>query len=753
MLSSSNIKVIGKLNSLFGSIISKVNLNGLTNDVDNTGEMDSLQRDLDAALNYETNLLSKYTGDNDMSMMLNKLLLKGNNTPATFNKPLSELMEDDVNQFGLYFYDRYRNINNQYEDLRVIVDYLSEMEEVINTIRDNLVCADDIGVNVSRTLNFTNGGNDDSAKTNIAEVERIERTYNLKNLLKNVIYRSTLIYGMYYVYTIPYAKLFAMHKTKVQNDPRYNIGESVVKLSLNNKDKGDCALCESVTKMMKDIDSTYKESSVMSDISKILENIEVVNDGSIPLLEDLTPATMSDENFKNVIQRSMNIKKNNPIYPETIKRTPQNREVSSDAVIDPQFEKEFKDISGVYMKTYLPTKVIPAKILDFTIGYYILYETYSEVQNNMLVNGSLNRMNLIYQATKYKDLDNSIVHIIAEKIVQSIDKKFVQDNVKFKEMIANAISYDNFYRKAFRVQFVPPEYITEFKVNEDPETKMGESVIKKSLFYAKLYLLILMFKIITIVTKSNDQRVYYIKNSGINKNMVARVQQAARTMKRNQISFNDLGSVDRMLYKVGKNPDMYMPVGVNGEKSIDFDILSGQDVQLDNDFIQFLRKSMINNSGVPSVILTFMDEADYAKTLTMMNSKYLTRIISFQEELEVQTTELYKKLLSYETSINEMTIQSFQYKLTRPKALNIQNMSDLISNAENAADFIVRVLVGDDTEDATKNRIKSIILRNVLVNGIFDWDSFDEYVNLAMMQLKKENMVKNAVGDGSGGEA
>ena len=361
----------------------------------------------------------------------------------------------------------------------------------------------------------------------------------------------------------------------------------------------------------------------------------------------------------------------------------------------------------------------------------------------------MNRLNLVYQQEKRKELDNNIVSLISEKIVKSIDKKFIHDNVKFKELVANAISYDNFYRKAFRIQFVSTEYMTAFKINENPESRMGESILKKSLFYAKLYLSLLIFKIISILTKSNDQRVYYIKNSGISKNMINRVQEAARAMKRNQINFNDLACVNTILSKVGKNPDMYIPVGRGGEKSIEFDILSGQDIQLDTPLMEFLRKNMINNTGVPSIILSYMEEADYARTLTMQNSKYLTRIMSYQEELEGYTTELFRKLLTFESSLDPSTIEAFEYKLTRPKALNIQNMNDLISNAETTAAFIVRILVGDDADDKIKNKVTSKIVRKVLMSGVYDWDKLDEYVKQAALEIKQEMIETGVTGDNS----
>lgn len=763
LINVKNANDISKLNSIFNGLVNQVKTLGLSSSLSNDEELSNMQRDLDDALNYEVDILSRYTSDKEMTTMLNKVLkIQDNTNPAFLNKSINDVLEDDVGQYGVFFYDRYKNINNQYEDLRIITEYLYEMEEVVNTVRDNLVCADDLGTTISRQFEFA--AEADKNKTSYLDtVERIEKKYNLKSLLKNTIYKYTLTYGNYYVYTMPYSKLFALYKTKERKMNRLGkteentipnfdsiIKESVVKVSDFFDEKSDISAIRKITESYNEENPTnkLKESKVSQEIKSILENIEII-DSDIPLMEDSEIQSMADPEFLKLINKSKQVLKQNKPSTSNIDHRGKNLDLANDSVIDPSDLKDYDDIQGTYIKLYSPTKVIPVNILDYTIGYYVLYETFGEVQNNLLVNGSMNRLNLVYQQEKRKELDNNIVSLISEKIVKSIDKKFIHDNVKFKELVANAISYDNFYRKAFRIQFVSTEYMTAFKINENPESRMGESILKKSLFYAKLYLSLLIFKIISILTKSNDQRVYYIKNSGISKNMINRVQEAARAMKRNQINFNDLACVNTILSKVGKNPDMYIPVGRGGEKSIEFDILSGQDIQLDTPLMEFLRKNMINNTGVPSIILSYMEEADYARTLTMQNSKYLTRIMSYQEELEGYTTELFRKLLTFESSLDPSTIEAFEYKLTRPKALNIQNMNDLISNAETTAAFIVRILVGDDADDKIKNKVTSKIVRKVLMSGVYDWDKLDEYVKQAALEIKQEMIETGVTGDNS----
>ena len=327
-----------------------------------------------------------------------------------------------------------------------------------------------------------------------------------------------------------------------------------------------------------------------------------------------------------------------------------------------------------------------------------------------------------------------------------MDKKYVSNNPKFKELIVNAISYQDFYRKKFKVQFIPVNYMHHFKINEDPETHMGQSALVKSLFYAKLYLSLLLFKIITILTKSNDQRVYYIKNAGLNKNMSDRLQQVAREIKEKQISFNDLASIQTIFAKVGAYREAFIPMGKGGEKNIEFDILSGQDVQLNTDLMEMLRKGMIVNAGVPAVLLQLVEDMDFARTITMQHAKYLARIISLQNEIENTVTEWYRSILRFDTSLDESLIDSFKFYFVRPKALNTQSMSDLISNAETVADFITKNMVDEGDSELTAAYKQTLIKTNIL-SGVFNWKEYDELLKTVILSRKEEKKEKELISD------
>ena len=769
---------IAKRNSFIQKLIQNFKSFPLVGGLQNDEILTDMNDKISNYTHFYLNKVKETTGD-DITRFLNKTLQTGGGAGKAMSlgiRSTDDLFNNDTANFGAFFFERYKNINNKYEDLRIITEYLYELEEAVTTMRDNIISADDLVTMISRELTFDNIDNLSTKSTEIDAIQNLENKYKTKERLKNIIIPKLLTYGNFFVYSIPYKDVFAQFEYKKKYETSKGILRYGTKESSTSEDYFNHPVLESVlptqtvttegagartyAPIIESITNKYnsliKESDTLKAISKadvesdlrgILEGIDICNDDELPFMEDTNILTMSDSQVRDeALKAYRKASKPNMSVPPFAK----DSGYASDSVLDTgepdeESRNEYKDIPGVFIKLYEPDRIIPVYVMDSVIGYYALYETYGEVRNSILLNSSLNRTNLAFAQTKKKELDDDVISVIADAICNSIDKKYVASNPQFRELIVNAISYQDFYRKKFKVQFIPVNYMTHFKINEDPDSHMGVSVLNKSLWYAKLYLSILLFKIITILTKSNDMRVYYIRNAGINKNMVNRVQEIARSIKDRQISFNDLASIQTIFSKVGTYKEAFIPMGKSGERNIEFEIVSGQDVQLNTDLMEMLRKGMINNSGVPAVILSYMEEADFARTLTMQHTKYLSRIISLQTEIETCVTDWYKKLMTFDSDINDDLIEHFKFIFSRPKSLNAQDMSELISNAQSLTEFISGILVGDE-DQKLNSAIRKELIQNFFLRGVFNWAEFDEMVKKVKLQLKVNESEANITG-------
>ena len=769
-----DIPIVNSLQNRFSEMINKFKTFALVSSADDDDTLKDMSDKISIHTYSYLQQMKSTTGD-DITRFLNKTLQA---SPTVTNnlmgiKTAEDLLNNDGSNFQAFFFERYKNINNRYEDLRIITEYLYELEEAVTTMRDNITGADDLVSMISREISFGSSTADksDDKKTMISTVEKIEKEYQLKEKLKNIIVPRTLTYGNFFVYTIPYKDVFAQFEYRKKMDATRiggglsSVGEAFIHPALecyantsskyrsnkSNYKKQYNPVIESLTeKYNSTVDSKSQKTKeeIYDDIKEVLEGISICNEEFVPMLEDNELAMFNNDDIKNQA-----LKDYRKYSKSNMGGAFWEKYHSSDAVVDlgePDKESQnmYKDISGVYIKLYDPDRVIPVYVMDSCIGYYVLYETFGEIRNSILLNSSLNRTNIAFADTKKKQLNDEVINVIASAICDNIDKKYVANNPKFKELIVNAISFQDFYKKKFKIQFVPVNYMTHFKVNEDANTHMGVSVLNKSLFYAKLYLSLLLFKIITILTKSNDMRVYYIRNAGINKNMVNKVQEIARGIKDKQISFNDLASIQTIFSKVGAYKEAFIPMGKSGEKNIEFDIISGQDVQLNTELMELLRKGMINNSGVPSIILSYMEEADFAKTLVMQHAKYLARIISLQTELETNVTEWYKKILAFNTEIKEEYVSDFTFAFTRPKSLNTQDMTDLIANAEALGDFLTKMMVDENNAELTA-AFKQELVKSDLLRGVFHWNELNELLEKVTLDLKQKKKFNEIVGGDS----
>lgn len=724
-------KVVG-LNNLFNQTIDDLSSTVYGTDTRNSKELDNVLKGFDDIIQQELNNTKSITSD-EMSVFIVKLFKELDNKNKSEIKDIGDIFKADEAGLFQFFQQRYQNQNLLYEDLKMITSQLFELDEAVLTTRDAIVTSDDISNTVSRTLEFINvNKSPEEVSSYISAIETLERDLKLLPKIKNRVVTNTLTFGKYYVYACPYSRLFQEQYDKKTKDEQYMFS---IKESIDDDFIKTLKSPDSKSKI-KETDSTLKET-----ITNITDGIKIVNDCiSIPLVEgvDISELMDSEEFRKKTKEYTKDITAN----------------VTSDGTIDINSKKgkseDFSKQSGCYVKFIDPRKVVPVKILETTIGYYYVHGSDFQV-NKSPFSSTITVTNVQGDSNKNReDMETMFLTKITDKIVKSFDKKFLEDNAKFKSLILDALMYNDLYKRELRFQFIPAEYMVEFNINED-ENGDGQSILMKSLFYAKLYLALLVFKMISIITKSNDTRVHYIRNSGIDQNITNRVQEVARAIKAKQITFMDLLNYNSIISKIGQYKELFIPVGRNNERGIEFDILSGQDVPMNTELMEMLHQNMINGTGVPSVIMNYVNEADYAKTLVMANSKFLGRVVSYQLDLNPSVTDLYKLLIRHSNiGIPEEVIDNFEFKFNAPKTLNTNNLGELINNTDQIVNAAIKASTGENADQSNDmNRIKDKLYNKLFRKYLpmIDWNEVDEELKAAKLEIKQEDAEAAAAGN------
>lgn len=769
---------------------------------DRESDVDSLDRTFQALMKNEINNIS---GDNTASSFLSKLTSNDRKQTA-METIISSQFENSMNNENMlqeFIQETYKNRMIEQSDLHEIASQLIELSEAVNITRDAVIQADVVEGRMSRTLAFEDC-DDKDMEDYIPLVEQMEKDFKLREKLKNFVIPRTLEYGEYYAYTIPYSKIFndfvtqqsgknkMFHETTLleyvnsrDNNDEFVVTESVP-TTKKNKSKKPLKYseliyneyCNEITKRNNNKDRTSYSKSMermgmesadvnqepypdkeafINDIENILSNISVCNDSvPLPIVEEgidsmnfLSKNYVNESGSKILTESERKTKKSNSSKPKN--KFNQILDSSAEGVTFSSDKKKtksenFDDISDCYIKLIDPTHIIPIKIMSQIIGYY-----YIETEDITPLSGAVTS-NLYY--TKFNDnsREQSVIDSLAKVIVSSFNKQFLKENEKFKKTIVEAIQHYNLNEKRLKFQYIPVEYVQEFKIDED-EDGYGQSMIKKSLFYAKLYLMLLLFKIMSIILNSNDMKVNYIKTSGIDKNLANKVQEIARIKQSRQINIYDLFNYTTLINKVGSGSEMYVPVGSGGDRPIETEILSGQDVQLNNDLMENLKNSYILGTGVPAAIINYMNEADFAKVVEQNNTKFNGRVVNYQLDFNSSITEWYKKIMRSATQVPETLIENFTFTLQPPKQTSNNTKSEAINSFTSFADFVVTLLYGDNTDnESVKDEIREF--KKLLADEQLPMLNIQSMIDLQKKAklISKDNSLKPNDDEGDSGD-
>jgi hypothetical protein len=729
-------KPLSRLNGIFSDLVD--NLSSSRTSIRDR-DLQQINKEVDDVVYNEIEGLTKFTGD-DISVFLVKLFNDQESESNMSIKGIEDIFENEQSGMFTFFQERYRNQNLLFEDLNVISTQLYELKEALLATRDAIVTSDELSNSVSRTLSFKNSSDDDTNKKSYTGIiEDMEAKYKLLDKIKSHVVPNTLLYGRYYVYSVPYSELFQKHHERQEKD-KQGLRTATLESAV------DDAFARNFREEMSLDISAASNSKIKESFKEVIENVEVYNNelDAVSVMEGISIDDIFDA---KMMKQASKLEKKATTQPETAFQTDGTVDVDVNGKKKTsKKDGDYSNIKDCYVKLIDPRKVIPIKIMDEVIGYYYIQEVEMQAAKSPFTTN----IKLTPGNNNVKDIESGFLSKITDKIVKGFDKPFLEKNIKFKELILNSLMYNDIYKKKLKFQFIPVDYMTEFTVNENEDGE-GTSILYPSLFYSKLYLALLLFKMISIISKSNDQKVYYVRQSGIDNDVANKVQNVARSIKEGQINFMDLMNYNSMVTKVGKNKEIFMPIGRSGEKGIDFDVIAGQDVQLNTELMEMLRTSFINATGVPSVIMNYVNEADYAKTLVMANAKFMGRIVSYQLNFNSGLTELYRKIMKHSTDIPEEYIDEFLFKLSAPRALDSMNMTDLINNTDQVLMYLIKTVTGENADQSDdNNQLKDLLYEKFSKEfmPMLPWDKIEEMTKEAKVELAKKKTDKKAKGSG-----
>lgn len=752
------VKSIDQVQSLIDDL--SVSMYGRTTE----DESDKLNDRFNEIMSSEINNITG-NGSNDYNSFLGQVFASGKDEMNSM-KDINAKLDLDIRGNGInptqYINEQYKNRMVQQADAEQISNQLIELKEAKSVMRDAIISTDLNTGRINRIISFATSTTNDISGRVTPVIEEMEKKFNLHARIKNIV-DKTLGFGEYYVYSIPYHEVFEnfarKYKRGMRNgrnffesaDDSITVEDIEVKFISESPDVDKVFMENAESYISEEIGydkSGEDKANIKSDLNSLIKT------DRITITTEPIPLPILEEGMESMAAfADMYITEDGDMFTEagvdkkSSKKKPEKKQnkrgtkdgeklqtdedtflrkygegedgvYNQDGILKEKKDKPFEDMKDCYIKEVSPIQMIPVKIMGKVL-FYLYIQTESAAPLSTI---------LSYQ-TQFRAKDpanrvDNLVDDIANRIVGKFSQEFVSKNKEFKELIASALQYYELGNTKIHFQVVPREYVTAFKINKD-EDDNGHSMLEPSLFYAKLYLMLLMFKIVTIITKSNDQEINYIRTSGIDKNVYNKAQRIARQKQARRITINDMFSYTGVINKIGSGNAIYMPMGKNNEKPIETEILQGQSVELNNDLMEMLRTNYILASGVPSAIMNYLNEADFAKSIETANTKMNGRVINYQIDLNDPVTELYQKLLHFTSHLEDSEISSVRVKFAEPKGASNVTTEQLIQNYSSLQDFLVKLYFGESpTDDDHVKAFMSELARMHL--PMINFDKIDE---------------------------
>ena len=237
--------------------------------------------------------------------------------------------------------------------------------------------------------------------------------------------------------------------------------------------------------------------------------------------------------------------------------------------------------------------------------------------------------------------------------------------------------------------------------------------------------------------------------------------------------------------------NFYIPT-VNGEKAVEIDTTAGLNVDMDNDLLDYLRKAMISGLGVPSQMLNYSDEMEFARSVSMQNSMFLRSVISKQKKLTPPFTSLYRDLYNNEFGsslypfVDEKDIQKkekiyssflknkedelmkdpngkdedsnkdsielerIEVKFPSPSSLNATNLSEQISTGQGIVQAVTDIMLNQNgqVDEDHKHQFTVAIAKKYMPN--VDWEDLEEIYQSTRIEGATEKMLNSVYNNSNG---
>ena len=646
-------------------------------------------------------------------------------------------------------------IRDMDREVDMVLKYMNKLEQALNCRREHVLCSDNFTNNQLHIRSRSAIGNDITANQNI---QTMMKKYDLTDILDKV-YRKTDKYGECFIYIIPYKKainrLLKQQGNIIGNIPTIKsesgieyispmneaftvemngvngeIGFPNVDFSLNNRDNNFSLEMDKSGVIQSVMTNRYRTNNILNEAAGLS-----INEAAV----DKTKASKED---KTSLDGEINKHKDDFYKLDGL---------SQDGVrtlndFKPTESKNELKIPGAVIKILDRDMVKPLYIDDTCIGYFYIecdkkfdieHTTFSSTIGGIRPGGMYRGK---HKDVYFKDAQEAqLLKRLSMAISRKIDSSFVNANQDLSKEIYAILKYNSTVNMEgkiahMRVTYIPPEDIVHSFFEQDDETHRGISSLAKGLFPAKLWTCLLISNCLNILTRSNDKRVYYVKQM-VDTNISGVLINTINQIHRGNFGLRQIESMNNVLNILGRFNDLLVPKSPNGDSPIDVETIQGQNVDVKTELMNMLEEVAVQSTGVPYDYIQAHQSTDFATRLTMTNTRFLQEIYNTQARVKSIFSKILTKI--YNAEFNSM--EEIEYVPNVPTYLMCINTSQMINSANDIAQSVTDMYITDDMRDADilKPRVMAEIKKKY-TSIFFPANDMDEIIAKAQLALSKD---------------
>lgn len=697
----------------------------------------------------------------------------------------------------------------RYTDYRLIDKYIPEITDSLDVLRDSIMSPDDIS---KKSVLYSYTGELSTADRELFEsnMRKLFEKYDFETFISDKI-RSTLLLGDGFTIVDKLSSTFT----------RY----------LNEGDGGDEELKDDGNVLSESAD-IFASPKFRDRIKAYYEKAKSLNEASFVTKgsDGKKYQVTSDMYVKNTEEEILKmINKNVKYIEDPMKALSDFTKYTGSTVSDKYTDKITKElnINGVYFKDLNPDDVIKLEIDHICIGYIVINRTrgaadtvggfgsggininYSmlgaitsalnpdmgNANNNLQFNqASMSTDAFTGNQNVLKDGNtalayNTIVDMLVKGISEKIDNKYIEKNEAFRDLLFGLVRMDYIISKEIDITFLEASQLDHVKI--DSTMTYGVSRIASSMFPAKLYLALLLTNLMLKINQGRDRRVFYV-DTDLDDDFEGNIEQIIKDVKSSEIptsSFGSTTSVSTVLNTVGSLENYYIPT-IDGNRPFDIDVISGMQVDINDELMEKLLKSAIIGTGVPYNYIDATNEIDFARSLSMQNQGFVKKVVNYQQVFSRFFTKIIRKMYKYEFGIDDIDetknnklkeikiknkkrgkkskkdddadshssmidIEKIEIVFPEPVLLNVTTNNEQIEATNTTIEYITEMYVdaNDENADDIKRRFKKELARSVYMKNL-DWEAIDKAYDKMQEDSIEEKLLEkiSKASQGSGEE-